>query len=251
MQAKKIQATLFLAVTLCILTFPVVGQDKEPRATASYADFMLGIGSGQTNVSISYQRNWKFGKKQKLEMGVGMRFSSFFSRDKYFITAPAKIVKGEAGPQALFKEPIPEYIDSVLFPSAQINSLNFMLNIAYSFSNRFKVGFNIDVIGISFGGVQSGTYFNGNAPDGIVNKPVSGSPTGFNLLLVGENDIGSLNSEFFVAYAFNDTWSAKFGAQHIFMEYTTDTKVQQVPEANDRFRITPTVLCAGVVYKIH
>ena len=126
-----------------------------------------------------------------------------------------------------------------------------MLDIAYSFSDRFKVGFNIDVIGISFGGVQGGSYINGNAPDGIVSKPVSGSPTGFNLLLVGENDIGSLNSEFFVVYAFNDTWSAKLGAQHIFMEYTTATKVQQLPEANDRFRITPTVVCVGVVYRIH
>lgn len=251
MKTEKIRTALFLALSLFTFALPATAQDEESRATASYTDFMLGIGSGQTNVSLSYQRNWKFGKKQKLEMGVGMRFSSFFSSNKYFTTAPARIVKGEAGPQALFKEPIPEYVDSVLFPSAQINSLNFMLDIAYSFSDRFKVGFNIDVIGISFGGVQSGTYINGNAPDGIVNKPVSGSPTGFNLLLVGENDIGSLNSEFFVAYAFNDTWSAKLGAQHIFMEYTTDTKVQQLPEANDRFRITPTVVCVGVLYRIH
>ncbi len=242
----KIPTTLSLALSLSLFALPVTAQDEVPRATQSYADLMLGIGGGQTNVSLSYQYNWKFGKKQKLEMGVGARFNSFFSSNKYFVTAPAKIVKGEAGLGAFFKEPITSNMDSVQVPSAQINSLNILLNIGYNFSDRFRAGFNIDVIGFSFGGSQKGTYINGTAT-----QPVTASPSGFNLLLVGENDLGSLNSEFFIAYAFNEKWSGKLGVQHIFMEYTTDTQVQQFPEANDRFRITPTVVCVGVVYKIH
>lgn len=238
------QQTILLLVILSLVR-PAAAQ-LESSTSLSSADLMLGIGSGQTTVSLSYHYAWKFGKKKKLELGVGARLSSFTSTGKYFITAPAKLVKGETGPGALFKEPIVENMDSVLFPSAQINALNFLLSIGYTFSKKFSAGFNIDAIGFSFGGSQSGTYINGSTTQAI-----TASPTSFNLLLVGENDEGSLNSEFFVAYAFDKKWSAKLGFQHIFMEYTTDTQVQQFPEPNDRFRITPTIVCAGVSYRIH
>lgn len=241
---------LVLGVCAIVICLPgkAIGQDT-PSSTSSYADLTMGIGS-VTSVSLGYQYNWKFGKKQKLEMGVGGRFSSFFSSDKYFVTAPAKLSKGSSGPGALFKETIPANMDSVLMPSAQINSLNVMLNVVYNFSEKFRAGFNIDVIGFSFGGSKPGTYINGNGASGAQMVSTSASPSGFNLLLVGENDLGSLNSEFYVAYSVNDTWSIKLGAQHIFMEYTTATKVQQFPEANDRFRITPTIISLGASYKL-
>jgi hypothetical protein len=239
-----------------ILAIPIVGsmvslsalaQEANPEPERS-ADFMLGIGSGQTNFSLAYQYAWRFGQKQKLRMGVGARFNGFSASDKYFVSAPAKIVKGESGPAALFKEPIKANMDSVQLSSAQVYSLNVLIHISYAFTDKLRAGFNIDVIGVSFGGSQPGTYINGNAPDAIFTKPVSASPSAFNLLLVGENDLGSLNSEFFATYSLNDKWALKGGVQHIFMEYTTDTQVQQFPEPNDRFRITPTVACFGVVY---
>ena len=241
-------------VAVLILSMVMVGKAKAqdgPRAHNHLADFMLGIGSGQTNLSTSYQIVWKFGDNQKLRMGAGVRLNAFFASDKYFVTAPAKIVKGEAGLGAFFKKPIEENMDSVQFSSASIYSFNFLLSIGYAFSEKFAAGFNIDVIGASFGGKQAGTYINGNALDGNTAVPTSGAPTGLNLLLVGDNDIGSLNSEFFVTYALNSNWSLKGGIQHVFMEYTTTTKVQQQPESNDRFRITPTVFCAGIVYRIY
>jgi hypothetical protein len=241
----KVVPLIFL---LCI-GGSVAAQD-EPRPKTRAVDLMLGIGSGVTNVATSYQYAWKYGKKQRLTMGIGMRFNGLFASDKYYVTAPAKIVKGEGGPQAFFKKEIPANMDSVMMPSASIFALNFMVNIGYAISDRFSAGFNIDVIGISFGKQQPGVYINGNAPDGITSKPVEAAPTGFNLLLIGENDLGSLNSEFFVAYAVDERWTAKLGIQHTFMEYTTTTKVQQLPEQNDRFRITPTVVCVGVGYTL-
>jgi hypothetical protein len=240
----------FLALLFSVCSLNQANAQDGPRAHNHLADFMLGIGGGQTNLSTSYQISWKFGANQKLRMGAGLRLNAFFASDKYFVTAPAKIVKGEAGLGSFFKKPIEENMDSVQFSSAQTYSINFLIHIGYAFSEKFAAGFNIDVIGATFGGTQSGTYINGNATNGPTTLPVSGSPTGFNLLLVGENDIGSLNSEFFVTYALNSNWSLKAGIQHIFMEYTTTTNVQQFPEPNDRFRITPTVFCAGVVYRI-
>jgi len=239
---------LFIVTSWC-MTLPVAAQD-EPRPRTRAVDLMLGIGSGVTNVTTSYQYAWKYGKKQRLTMGIGMRFNGFFASDKYFVTAPAKIVKGESGPAAFFKKPIPEYMDSVQLSNTSVFALNFMVSIGYKISDRLSAGFNIDVVGVSFGKQQSGTYINGNAPGGITTMPVAGAPTGFNLLLIGENDIGSLNSEFFLTYALNDQWSVKGGLQHTFMEYTTTTEIQQLPEPNDRFRVTPTVFCVGAVYTI-
>lgn len=241
-----------------ILTIAIVGSlvplgalaQEDNAKPEQAADFTLGIGSGQTNFSLSYQYAWRFGQKQKLRMGVGARFNGFFASDRYFVTAPAKIVKGESGPAALFKEPIKANMDSVQFTSAQAYSLNILIHISYAFTDKLRAGFNIDVIGVSFGGSSPGTYINGNATDAIYTKPVTASPSAFNLLLVGENDLGSLNSEFFITYSLNEKWALKGGVQHIFMEYTTDTQVQQFPEPNDRFRITPTVACFGVVYSL-
>lgn len=246
---KVVRIRILLILLAVVLFEGGAHAQEEPRERTSDMHYMLGVGSGQTTVSASYQTGWKFGEKKRLVMGVGIRANAFFASGKYFVTAPAKLVKGEAGPAALFKEPIPGNMDSVHFSSAQAYSLNILIHIRYDFTEKFKAGFNIDVIGASFGGSRSGTYINGNDP-GNTNLPVSASPSGFNLLLVGENDLGSLNSEFFVTYAMTDKWALKAGVQHLFMEFTTSTKVQQFPEPNDRFRITPTVVCAGVVYTI-
>ena len=78
----------------------------------------------------------------------------------------------------------------------------------------------------------------------------SASPTPFNILLVSDNDRGSLNSEFYGKYLLNEKWAVKLGAQFLFTEYTTQTKVQQFPQANDRFRNKPLLLCVGVRYKL-
>lgn len=242
----RISLLFFLLIS--VLT---VNAQDEPRERTTQADFMLGVGSGQTNVSLSYQEGWKFGAKKKLVMGVGLRANGFFASDKYFVTAPAKLVKGEAGPAALFNDKIPGNMDSVHFPNANVFALNILIHIRYAFSEKLKAGFNIDVIGASFGSSRDGSYINGNGPSGTSPLAVKGSPSSFNLLLVGENDLGSLNSEFFVTYDLNKKWAIKAGVQHIFMEFTTDTKVQTFPEPNDRFRITPTVVCAGVVLTLH
>ena len=232
----------------CFLTLIFIGilYKGQAQSVARYADASVGFGSSKTNVSFSYQHNWKVGKSKKLQLGIGGRFTSFFGSNQYYVTAPAGIVKGSTGPGALFDENIVANMDSVLLPSHQVNTLNMMLTIGYELSSHFRVGFNIDAIGFSFGGAQAGTYING-----LSVAPTTVKPAGFNLLLVGENDFGSLNSELYVNYFFDDTWAVKLGVQHHFIEYVSDTKVQQFPEPNDRFRITPTVLSVGATYRLH
>jgi hypothetical protein len=208
-------------------------------------DLSGSIGSSQGSIAASYIHNWHLGKKQNFSIGAGARFTSYFGSNQYFVTAPAKITSGSTGPGVLFKETIQANLDSLLVASPSMNSLNLSINLGYRITPKLSAGFNIDAIGFSFGGEKAAKYVNGTT---IVNT--TAKPTGFNALLISDNDLGTLNSELFATYSFNKKWSAKLGYQFLFTEYTTATKVQQLPEPNDRFRNKASALVIGVRYQI-
>lgn len=241
---KKIWLTGFLIVLLSIM---VNAQQKKTKAVDNFVDITAGIGSSQYTGALSYVYNWKVGKRKRWELGLGARFTSYFGSNLYFRTAPAKLTSGKTDPTVLFREDIDANIDSVLFPKAQVNSLNLSLNFGYNFSKRFSAGLTIDAIGFSFGKKQSGVYYGNNFATGV---PVTAKPTGFNVLLISDNDRGSLNSELFARYKWNDSWGVKLGLQFFFAEYTTNTEVQTTPggDKNDRFRKKMAGVGIGITY---
>ena len=147
----------------------------------------------------------------------------------------------------LFADDIKPNIDSVLFSKAQVNALNLSINFGYNFTKRLSIGLNIDAIGFSFGKKQSGIYYGNNFATGV---PVTAKPTGFNLLLISDNDKVTLNSELFAKYKWNDSWGVKLAFEFLFAEYTTDTKVQTTPsgDRNDRFRKKMAGVGVGITY---
>lgn len=217
---------LLLTGLFCITSAVAFAQDAK---TSRLGSFTGALGSSEGSVSIDFFHLWKMGKSGRFEAGVGGRFTSYFGNSKYFSSAPASLAGDDTKS------------DSVLFQYPQINALNVALNFGYNFSPKFGVGFNIDAIGFSFGGSRDGSYINGNQ-----GQATSGKPTSFNLLLVGNNDRGSLNSEFYVRYFLNNKLAVKLAYQYLFLEYTTDTTVQQVPEANDRFRHKARMVSVGI-----
>lgn len=243
---KKILFSAFLVV---FVTGAAIAQQKKVRTVDNFIDLTAGIGSSQATGALSYVYNWKVGKRKKWELGLGARFTSYFGSNLYYRTAPARLTSGKTDPTVLFTKDIEENIDSVLFPKVQINSLNLSLNFGYNFSKKFSAGLTIDAIGFSFGKKQNGVYYGNNFATGV---PVTAKPTGFNLLLISDNDKGSLNSELFARYRWNDSWGVKLGLQFFFAEYTTDTKVQTTPsgDKNDRFRTKMAGVGIGVTYNI-
>lgn len=239
--------TLLTSILLILISGISVAQQKKAGAVDNFAEATAGIGASQVTGSLAYVYNWKVGKHKKWELGLGARFTSYFGSNLYFRTAPAKLTSGKTDPTVLFSKDIDENIDSVLFPKAQVNSLNLSLNFGYNFSKKFSAGLTIDAIGFSFGKKQSGTYYGNNFATGV---PVTAKPTGFNLLLISDNDKGSLNSELFARYKWNDSWGVKLGLQFYFAEYTTDRKVQTTPggDMNDRFRKKMAGVGIGVTY---
>ena len=227
------------------LPFAVKAQEQNPRASST-AIFSVGAGSYRGSASIAYDRTWRLGsKKQRLGLGVGARFTSFVGTDLYYVTAPAKLTTESTSPLVIFQENVNENIDSLLINSSQVNSLNLFININYKISNKIKVGFSIDAIGFSFGSETRGNFMSGQA-----GKNTTAKPTPFNILLISDNDKGSLNSNLYLDYSINDRWSVRAGAQFLFTEYTTKEKVQTYPEENDRFRNKSLMAAVGVSLKL-
>lgn len=232
-----------LAALLVLSALP--GLLFAQKASTS-ASFSLGGAQTQAALFASINKSWQVGKRERFLAGAGLRFNSYLGKNQYYVTAPAKLTSGETGPQVLFIENITVNMDTFLIQTAQVNSLNIMINLSYLITSKITAGFDIDAIGFSFGKRVRGNYING-----FEGKNTSARPTSFNILLVSDNDIGMLNSEFYLRYALNEKWSVQGALQFLFTEYTTGENVQEFPEPNDRFRRKSLLFAAGVSYKIN
>ncbi len=211
-------------------------QSVEAQQTAipendQQTDLTFGFGNKQGSISGAYYYNWNFGKSNKFFIGLGARFTDSYSMTDaniYFKSAKPSLAKDETK------------TDSLLIISPNSYSLNIALNMGYHISPRFRIGLNIDLAGFSLGKRYNGLYIS----EGLVNN-TSAKPTSFNALLIGNNDRGTLNSEFYLQYNIKKKYGVKVAFQHLFWEYTTTTKVQTRPEDNDRFRKISNLLNVG------
>ncbi len=233
------KSLFFLAVLLTIsqLSF---SQSKNQRT----ADLSIAAGGG-FSPALSVSNLWGVGKKGKFKIGTGIRLTYFAGNNKDLITAPAKLTTGEKGPQVLFKENITTNLDTLKLPKIGAAYINIPIHLQYSFSQKFEVGFNIDAIGLSFGGKQSGTFYAKESKS--LNKTTqTAKPTTFNALLVSDNDLGSLNSELYARYWINDKIGLRAGLSFQFIEYKTD---KILTFENDRFRTKNLLPMIAVSYK--
>lgn len=231
-----------LFLTTLLFQFSNIIYAQQSNRRSSYADLSGAIGQYKGSFSISYNHAWSTGAKRKLALGLGARFTTFLGANQYYITAPSRITSGSTSPLIFFKENIAANIDSLLIKSPQVNAMNICINIGYTISKKLALAFTIDAIGFSFGGTRRGNYING-----VQGKNTDGKPTPFNLLLISDNDKGTLNSEFYGRYSLSDKWAVKAGGQFLFTEYTTKTAVQELPIKNDRFRNKALLFALGLI----
>lgn len=205
----------------------------------------FAAGSTQGTLTPAYYHNWFIGKSKKVFVGIGGRFTGYVGRNQYYVTAPAKLTSNGTGPLVIFKENIAANMDTFLVARPNVYALNAMVNLGYQFNPRLQIGFNIDVIGFSFGPQRRGNYINGRQ-----GQMLNGKVTPFNALLISDNDLGSLNSQLYGNYKLAHRLSLRAGLQFLFTEYTTESKVQQLPEPNDRFRKKSLMLMIGTTIRL-
>ncbi len=247
------KSLFFVAILFSILflSFPSYSQttdnelnneQDQKQPSQVYSDVNLSVGVYQNGFSgaFAYSRLHPVAFKKRFYIGYGVRFTSYFGKNGDYVTAPADVSEGN-----FFKPQNEEKLDTLFLSSAQTNSLNAAIFLMYKFTPKFSVGFNIDAIGFSFGKDQTSTFY--SYSQDIDATTSNASVTNFNLLLTGDYDIGSLNSEFYAHYDASDKIAIRAGASFVFSEYTTD---QKFAFDNDRFRKKSLGLMLGLAYKL-
>lgn len=216
----------YILIFLIALSGKCLAQDTLLK-NDQFAFIGGGFGESQFSLSSGYIYNWHLGTKKKFFIGTGGRLTNYFGKDKAFLSAPAKLANET------------ESTDTILASKPGVNAINLLINLGYNFNSRFQAGFNIDLIGLSFGS---------NANVSAQNINTTAKPTAFNLLLVGNNDLGTLNSQFYLQYRLQNKLGIYTAFQYLFTELKTKVPVQVLPEQNDRFRNKASMFYAGLTY---
>ena len=238
---------LLITAIILPLVFCTKAQVKPSANYNQFVDLAATAGSSQGAIAGSYIYNWKLGKKKKWEAGLGVRWTSYFGTKKEYTTAPARLARGTTIPFIIvFAAQKIENWDTLTVQRPFTNSINFSANFGYNFNEKWNAGFNIDLIGYTFGRKTSAIL----TSNGITTTEPEAKPAAFNVLLTGDNDYGSLNSEFFLKYQLNKKWGIKAVYQFIFTEYKTKNVKQTAPDGTivDRFRNKANTLGLGVSY---
>ncbi|MFN8344849.1 MAG: hypothetical protein U0X91_07595 [Spirosomataceae bacterium] len=196
-----------------------------------YGDVAVS-GIGGFSAAVSYNRLYGVGNSKRFKVGGGIRLTSLFGKDLNYYTAPARLTSGQVGPQVLFVENILANLDTLTLTKTQTNALNLVIHLQYSFP-KWDIGFNIDAAGVTLGGQQTGTFLAKSTGSRYHGTQQAAKPTLLNVLLVSDNDRGSLNSELYARYWLTDKTGIRAGATFQFAEYTTS---QPLTFENDRFR---------------
>lgn len=194
----------------------------EASVSANANEFSGNIGLGALH---------GVGKQKRILLGYGLRVGGYAGQNITYITAPAALT-------------LDEKIDTFSMSSPALLLLNTYVALGYRLNEKWSFLFDIDVVGISMGGTRNGQF--SSVPFPAFNGTYDASPTSPNILLVGDNDRGSLNSTFAARYRLNENVQLKFGFTYLFTEYTT---VQALSYANDRFRRKSGQLMLGLNYQ--
>lgn len=212
---------------LASMTTFIYAQSEIAKKQSSI-DLNIGFGQGAFSHGLSWHQTHGFGSSNKFRLGYGLRFSGLYGSDLKYSTAPADLASDAAK------------VDTLVVSSPTTMAVNGVIYLEYQFSRKFVAGFNIDALGVGFGSTSETSARSGG-------KVIDAKPTSFNVLLVGNNDIGQLKSEFYAAYQIAPKWRLNAGFDLTFSEYTTSQKLRF---DNDRFRHKANFIFIGASYML-
>jgi len=195
--------------------------------------FSSTIGENQGSLSLGYNYHWLIGKKQRLELGIGTRLTSVLGSKLNYTTAPANLARTYTAPFLIvFAGQSYENWDTLQVQRPLVFALNTTATIKYHVSKKLSAGFNIDLFGVSLGRSSSAIL----TSNGITKTESLAKPTAVNLLLTGDLDHGTLNSEAFLDYQFKKGWGIRLVYQFLFSEYRTNNIYQIAPDGTKVYR---------------
>ncbi len=239
--------TTLLLVFLSLKSFSQLKRESLPKREI---DFTATLGQRQGAFALGYDQLFPIVKNSKLHIGYGVRLTNYIGDKRDFITAgPAKYTRSFTTPFLIVVAGQREVnFDTLVVQMPIVFSLNAAFHSAYQFNNKLSAGFNIDVIGFTIARKTSAVF----KSNGLTRTDPSVKPTNFNLLLTGDHDLGTLNSELFLKYNWNKRWSYKLVYQFLFVEYKSSLYKQQFSDGveTNRFRNKVNALGLGVTYNL-
>jgi hypothetical protein len=224
-----------------------LGLTVSAQNSATYGTLSTQLGKVNF-IAAALQHDRYFLPKRKLVIGAGMRMTSAFGKQVDFITAPAILTSNKTGPAVLFAPQVNSQIDSIRIFAVRNTAFNFMGNIAYRLGTHITLGFNIDFVGFTLGGIKPAVQTDTDANS----FSVITEPTKLNAMLISDNDWGTLNSELYAGYKIDDRVAVKVGLGFSFVEYTVQNLTQNIngKTKEARFRNKSAGLMIGLSYNL-
>ncbi len=201
---------------------------------------MVGPGFVAPSVSAFKYLSLSSKKQTRFRLGFGARLTSTYGNSSlFYTTAPAKLTTGKSGLGAFGAPFTFNTIDTVQIGATNAHALNVMVALNLKLSNKWSGEFNIDLAGFTAGGKQNITLLD-NKDNPKPSSLKNAEPTSTNVLLVGDNDLGAINSEIAVVYKWTNNWQPRIGIGYLFNEYKSTLPTYNHYDgtviANDRFR---------------
>ncbi|HNF72560.1 MAG TPA: hypothetical protein PLP34_09100, partial [Chitinophagaceae bacterium] len=152
----------------------------------------------------------------------------------------------------IFSKKVPLNIDTLSIENHQTHTWNLMLCIVFPVKS-WEVECRFDVLGFSSGSRKQATLQYGEEGEAIRKGSVIPAPR--NLLLLGDNNRGTLNATLGVKHKLKHSWFGEFGLQYLRNEYQFDRPVQYKNSIGqsiftDRYRAVTLGAMIGLVYSL-
>lgn len=207
---------LFLVLGLPLLA----SAQTSPRRHATVVDLTGASGPTLNYGSVAGWRLWGLDQAGRFQAGLGVRGTYYFANEL-----------------ALDRQPTGDALQQVLLvPTPHLGAVNVALHVRALVAGPLRLGFNLDLAGLSFGPERASSY-NGF----ITLVPPLARPTSGNVLLGGSNDRGSLNSELYASLTLPAGLGLRLGYSHLVTGYEAE---------GDRFRRFRNLAAVGLSYQL-
>lgn len=249
-----------LTALFLLICFSTFAQSPVAKRVTSGADMGYAFRKDHYNPSLTYYQLLNIGERRLISLGWTAKLGAFYGDNLNYITAPARLSRGETGFGALSAPLINENIDTVRFDWVSTTALNLGVRAQVNLG-IVQLGASADLVGIGFGGRRTGRYISSNG-EFISGQDADGEPIispfsqniyqqatvpRFNLQLLGDNSYGTLSTEVYGRVRLGQRLLLKAGAQWLMTEVRTDAV--NLVDNNRRFRNTSgTMVYLGLTF---
>ena len=241
-----------------LLSWHAYGQRIGKYGISGGVDGQMGVKNGSFNPSISYFELIGIGKRKSIFIGWTGRLSAFYGNNLDYITAPARLTRGEGSLRSIGKPLLIDNIDTLHDGHTAHTSLNLGIRLEY-YVGRVTLGASVDLLGFTFLRHSQTDYLSSStglfmAVDSLgrtlpkpyqgVNAYQSATPQRFNIRLLGDNNRGMLTTELYLRCQLSKEIGLKANYQWVTTELFIGNK--DIVSNNNRFRNRITMLSIGI-----